>query len=102
MTKADIIQQVKNLIAAPSCYAGLKEKAEAYLAVQNPETVEALVNELKADVQSIDEVLPFFVAQSPDSRLYSNTRVSSELYLYSFFHKFPNSFCVFSFSIFSI
>ena len=32
MTKADIIQQVKNLIAAPSCYAGLKEKAEAYLA----------------------------------------------------------------------
>ena len=23
MTKADIIQQVKNLIAAPSCYAGL-------------------------------------------------------------------------------
>ena len=60
MTKADIIQQVKNLIAAPSCYAGLKEKAEAYLAAQNPENVAALVNELKADVQSIDEVLPFF------------------------------------------
>ena len=56
MTKADIIQQVKNLIAAPSCYAGLKEKAEAYLAAQNPETAAALVNELKADVQSIDEV----------------------------------------------
>ena len=60
MTKADIIQQVKNLIAAPSCYAGLKEKAEAYLVAQNPETAAALVNELKADVQSIDEVLTFF------------------------------------------
>ena len=54
------------------------------------------------DINPDSEVLPFFVAQSPDSRLYSNTRVSSELYLYSFFHKFPNSFCVFSFSIFSI
>ena len=64
MTKADIIQQVKNLIAAPSCYAGLKEKAEAYLVAQNPETVEALVNELKADVQSIDEVLPFFGSEA--------------------------------------
>lgn len=60
MTKADIMQQVKNLIAAPSCYAGLKEKAEAYLMVQNSETATALVDELKADVQSIDEVLPFF------------------------------------------
>ena len=61
MTKADIIQQVKNLIAAPSCYAGLKEKAEAYLAAQNPETAAALV---KADVQSIDEVLPFFGSEA--------------------------------------
>ena len=64
MIKADIIQQVKNLIAAPSCYAGLKEKAEAYLVAQNPETAAALVNELKADVQSIDEVLPFFGSEA--------------------------------------
>lgn len=77
MTKADIIQQVKNLIAAPSCYAGLKEKAEAYLAAQNPETAAALVNELKADVQSIDEVLPFF--GSEDAKKIFGAEVAEQL-----------------------
>lgn len=77
MTKADIIQQVKNLIAAPSCYAGLKEKAEAYLVAQNTETVAALVNELKADVQSIDEVLPFF--GSEDAKKFFGPEVAEQL-----------------------
>lgn len=77
MTKADIMQQVKNLIAAPSCYAGLKEKAEAYLMVQNPETATALVNELKADVQSIDEVLPFF--GSEDAKKIFGAEIAEQL-----------------------
>lgn len=65
------------MIAAPSCYAGLKEKAEAYLAAQNPETAAALVNELKADVQSIDEVLPFF--GSEDAKKFFGPEVAEQL-----------------------
>ena len=64
MTKEEIIQQVKNLTAAPSCYAALKEKAENYLAAQEDEgrktAAHELIAELKADVQSIDAVIPFF------------------------------------------
>ena len=77
MTKADFIQQVKNLISAPCCYAGLKEKAEAYLVAQNTETAAALVNELKADVQSIDEVLPFF--DSEDAMILFGPEVAEQL-----------------------
>lgn len=77
MTKANIMQQVKNLIAAPNCYVRLKEKAEAYLMVQNPETATALVNELKADVQSIDEVLPFF--GSEDAKKIFGAEVAEQL-----------------------
>lgn len=78
MTKEDIIQQVKNLIAAPSCYAGLKEKAEAYLSAQNPATASALVEELKADVQSIDTVLPFF--GSDDAKKIFGAEVAEQLF----------------------
>lgn len=64
MRKEELIQQVKNLIAAPSCYADLKEKAENYIASQGSEKEKAaakeLIAELKADVQSIDAVIPFF------------------------------------------
>lgn len=77
MTKEDVIQQVKNLIAAPSCYAGLKEKAEAYLANQNKESAQALVEELKADVQSIDAVIPFF--GSEDAKKIFGAEIAAKL-----------------------
>lgn len=64
MTREEIIQQVKRLIAAPSCYAALKEKAEKYLASQGSAhektAAHELIAELKADVQSIDAVISFF------------------------------------------
>lgn len=77
MTKEDVIQQVKNLIAAPSCYAGLKEKAETYLENQNKESAQALVEELKADVQSIDAVIPFF--GSEDAKKIFGAEVAAQL-----------------------
>ena len=78
MTKEDIIQEVKKLIAAPSCYAGLKEKAEAYLSSLDKAAAEALVEELKADVQSIDDVIPFF--GSEDAKKIFGAEVAAQLF----------------------
>ena len=68
MTKTDIIEQVKNLAAAPSCYAPLKALAEEWLkAVGTPEEKALsakLVAELEADVQTIDEVIELFGSEA--------------------------------------
>ena len=57
-------EKVKALIAAPSCYAGLKKIAEEYIAAlssdREKEAGRKLVAELEADVLSIDDVLAFF------------------------------------------
>ena len=67
MTKADIIEKEKDLIAAPSCYAPLKALAEEWLkAVDTPEEKALsakLVAELEADVQTIDEVIELFSSE---------------------------------------
>lgn len=64
MTKEEVIAKVKDVVNAPSCYAGLKEAAEKYLAAvgtaEEKSAAASLVAELEADVQSIDEVIPFF------------------------------------------
>ena len=78
MTKEELIQQVRNLIAAPSCYAALKEKAEAYLTAQDKAAADALVEELKADVQSIDAVIPFF--GSDDAKKIFGAEVAGQLF----------------------
>lgn len=58
-----IVEKVKALIAAPSCYAGLKKIAEEYIAAlgsdREKEAGRKLVAELEADVQTIDDVLAF-------------------------------------------
>lgn len=58
-----IVEKVKALIAAPSCYAGLKKIAEEYIAAlgsdREKEAGRKLVAELEADVLSIDDVLAF-------------------------------------------
>ena len=68
MTKADIIGKVKDLIAAPSCCAKLKDLAEAWLkAVDTPvekEMSAKLVAELEEDVQTIDAVIGFFGSEA--------------------------------------
>lgn len=59
MTKDEIIAKVNELIAAPSCYPGLKALAEAYLKDQNKATADALVKGLEECVQSIDSTINF-------------------------------------------
>ena len=63
MTKEEMVQTVKDLIEAPSCYDGLRKKAEAYLAAEGEAkkaAADALVEELEGDVSSIDSTIAFF------------------------------------------
>ena len=63
-----IVEKVKALIAAPSCYAGLKKIAEEYIAALGGDREKEAGRrarqrhraELEADVLSIDDVLAFF------------------------------------------
>ena len=68
MTKADIIEKVKDLIAAPSCCAPLKALAEEWLkAVDTPDEKEMskkLVAELEADVRKAADCLAFFDSEA--------------------------------------
>ena len=68
MTKADIIEQVKNLVAAPSCYAPLKALAEEWLEAEGTanekEMSKKLVAELEADVQKAADCLAFFDSEA--------------------------------------
>ena len=54
---------IEALIAAPSCYSGLKDVAQAYLdasEAEKPAAAAALVAELEADVMPVDAVIGFF------------------------------------------
>ena len=68
MTKADIIEKVKDLIAAPSCYAPLKALAEEWLKAVDTAEEKALsaklVAELEADVQKAADCLSFFDSEA--------------------------------------
>ncbi|MBQ7559986.1 MAG: heat-shock protein Hsp90 [Synergistaceae bacterium] len=57
MTKNEIIEKVKELIAAPSCNAEVKSAAEAYLAKQDKTAADALIKVLETHVNSIDETI---------------------------------------------
>lgn len=68
MTKAEIVEKVKDLVAAPSCYAPLKALAEAWLKAQGTaaekEMSGKLVAELEADVQPAENSLHFFESEA--------------------------------------
>ena len=67
MTKTEVMEKIKEVAAAPNVYAGLKAKAEVYLAdSENKEKAKALVEELKADVCTIDSVIALF--DSPEGK----------------------------------
>ena len=59
----NVILKTEELIKAPNCYAGLREKAETWLAaIDTPKEFEAAVNfvkELKADITPIDGLVAF-------------------------------------------
>lgn len=59
MTKNEIVEKVKELIAAPSCNPELKAKAEAYLKAQDKANADELVKALETYVNGIDETIGF-------------------------------------------
>ena len=64
MNKTELIETVKALIAAPSCCQDLKNVAQKWLdavgSAEEKTAAAALLAELKEDVCTIDEVIPFF------------------------------------------
>lgn len=67
MAKEEILEKVKEVRNAPSCYEGLKKVCDEYLAAagtdKEAETAKKLKAELKEDVCSIDHVIPFFESE---------------------------------------
>ncbi len=63
LSREKVIAEVKKLREAPSVYAGLKEKAEHFLRAADTAEEHAsfhkLVEELKGDVLTIDQVIGF-------------------------------------------
>ena len=68
LDRSAVIDEVQKLADAPSVYEGLKAKAEAFLgAVDTPQEKSAfqgLIDEIKSDVLTIDQVISF--TESPD------------------------------------
>ena len=68
MTKAEIIEKVKDLIAAPSCCAPLKALAEEWLKAEGTanekEMSKKLIAELEKDVQKAADCLRFFDSEA--------------------------------------
>lgn len=64
--KKEVIEQVQALIAAPSVTPQLKQIAEDWLKAVDTEAEDlqtrSLIAELSADVNTIDEVIPFFAS----------------------------------------
>ena len=64
MTKQELIETTKTMIAAPSCCQDLKSVAQAWIdavgTAGEKAAAEALLAELKEDVCTIDDVIPFF------------------------------------------
>lgn len=68
LSREEVIAEVKKLAEARSVYAGLKEKAEHFLraagTAEEHASFHKLVEELKGDVLTIDQVIGFM--DSPD------------------------------------
>ncbi len=68
LSREEVIAEVKKLAEARSVYAGLKEKAEHFLraagTAEEHAAFHTLVEELKGDVLTIDQVIGFM--DSPD------------------------------------
>ena len=68
LSREEVIAEVKKLAEAPSVYTGLKEKAEHFLraagTAEEHASFHKLVEELKGDVLTIDQVIGFM--DSPD------------------------------------
>lgn len=67
MDKTELICVVKAMIAAPSCCQDLKTAGQNYLNAigteQGKATAQALLEEIKADVCTLDHTIPFFESE---------------------------------------
>ena len=77
MVKEEVLNKVKEVMAAPSCYEGLKPICENYLkavgTAGEKEAADQLKKALKADVNSIDEVIPFIESEEGEKVLGKDT-----------------------------
>ena len=81
MTKQELIETAKAMIAAPSCCQDLKPVAQAWIdavgTAGEKAAAAALLAELKKDVCTIDQVIPFF--ESPRAVQYFGEEKAKEL-----------------------
>ena len=67
MNKNELVETVKSMIAAPSCCADLKAAGQKWLdsvgSADEKAAAEALLQELREDVCTIDQVIPFFESE---------------------------------------
>ena len=80
MTKQELIETAKAMIAAPSCCQDLKTVApwiDAVGTAGEKAAADALLAELKEDVCTIDQVIPFF--ESPRAVQYFGEAKAKEL-----------------------
>ena len=64
MTKQELIETAKAMVVAPSCCQDLKTVAQAWIdsvgTAGEKAAADALLAELKEDVRTIDQLIPFF------------------------------------------
>lgn len=77
MVKEEVLNKVKEVMDASSCYEGLKTICGDYLkavgTAGEKEAADQLKKALKADVNSIDEVIPFFESEEGEKVLGKDT-----------------------------
>ncbi len=69
MKKADVIELAKKMIAAPSCYSGLKEIAQNWIdsigTADEKDAAQKLIAELEGDVTDIEHLVEFAHSEIP-------------------------------------
>lgn len=69
MKKADVIELAKKMIAAPSCYSGLKEIGQNWLDAigtdSEKDAAQKLIAEIEADITEIDNLVAFAHSEIP-------------------------------------
>ncbi|MDD3252658.1 MAG: hypothetical protein PHV18_08870 [Lachnospiraceae bacterium] len=62
-TREVMIEKVKNMMAAPSCYAGLKTAGQSWMdavgTADEKAAAKKLIDEIEADVLKVEDVLAF-------------------------------------------
>lgn len=72
MTKEELRNHLEIIINSPACYEGLRVKAKESLSTlgteKEKESLQILLEELKADVLTVDDVIPFLSSKNAKKR----------------------------------